>query len=454
MLATAVPLALGAPRAAAQPGDVTERFDVVLRVREDGDMDVTERIQQRFNSPRRGIIRLIPERQELGDRRYRSYPIEGVSVVAEPVGTPYDLKVAKEGSTRQIRVGNPDVRITGVRTYTVRYPRPQRRDALRGSRRAVLERAAVRVGAADPGRLRAGGDAASVTRIRCVVGRTGTQDPCPTATSEGGVASFAAQDLSRGEGMSVTIATAPGSLTVNPIITEEDPPLLAIVKNSWLAVPALAVGAAALYRRAMSGRDRAFAGLPLEASRGEPGTALRRPMRRGEDREGPVELGPPEDLPPALIGAIDELGVDSDHLTATILDLAMRGYLTITEEDKSWRLSAGSDEPRVAAASGKRQQDTPTKWEQELLSNLFRDGSSVLLKDLNQKFAARYVEFRNGVLDDVVARGWVTSHPMKASSKLSGPAVLLGIAAGVAFFASGRFVAVRVLGGVLARCSP
>ena len=112
-------------------------------------------------------------------------------------------------------------------------------------------------------------------------------------------------------------------------------------------------------------------------------------------------------------------------MTATIVDLAVRGYLKIEEVDEGVvpaqaRLEAHRSCPRTAscAATSGRCYD-----------GLFRDGDEVKLSDLHNKFAERMRKVREQLMDDAMSKGWFARKPgtvkvlygvARASSSLAG----------------------------------
>ncbi|MBM4438245.1 MAG: DUF2207 domain-containing protein [Actinobacteria bacterium] len=92
------------------------------------------------------------------------------------------------------------------------------------------------------------------------------------------------------------------------------------------------------------GRDRRYAGGPVEVAFGSP-TGTDQAVPVFERHVDPVEFVPPDGLRPGQIGTLlDEVAHPLD-VTATIVDLATRGYLTIEElpaagrfAKPSWRL--------------------------------------------------------------------------------------------------------------------
>ena len=97
-----------------QSGERILDYRVTLAIEDDGDLAVTEIIAYDFGSnERRGIFREIPTRFPYDDEHERVYPIEDVTVTATPEGTPTDVQVTTEGNVTRIRIGDPDVFITG-----------------------------------------------------------------------------------------------------------------------------------------------------------------------------------------------------------------------------------------------------------------------------------------------------------------------------------------------------
>jgi uncharacterized membrane protein len=90
-----------------------------------------------------------------------------------------------------------------------------------------------------------------------------------------------------------------------------------------------------------------------------------------------VEFGPPQDLRPAPLGVILDESADTKDVTATIVDLAVRGYLTIAEVPgkKDWLLT------RTAKA-----EDGLQSYEITLIEGLFPARLEVNLSHLKGNF--------------------------------------------------------------------
>ena len=89
-------------------------FDVSIEITESGKMKVQEVISVNFNEERRGIFRNIPFRYKLNGKKY-NINISDISV------TGHSQKVTNEGANKNIRIGDPDIYLTGKQTYEINY---------------------------------------------------------------------------------------------------------------------------------------------------------------------------------------------------------------------------------------------------------------------------------------------------------------------------------------------
>ncbi len=102
-------------------GEHIKSFDTVITVQEDRSIQVQERIVYDFgNEQRRGIIRSIPSTKVVGSL----YPIELSNIVVWEEAGEYQHPFAVEyisSSLTDIRIGDPNVFLTGEVVYDIRY---------------------------------------------------------------------------------------------------------------------------------------------------------------------------------------------------------------------------------------------------------------------------------------------------------------------------------------------
>jgi hypothetical protein len=139
---------------------------------------------------------------------------------------------------------------------------------------------------------------------------------------------------------------------------------------------------------------------------------------------------------PGQIGTLVDERADVIDVTATIVDLAVRGHLLIEEEDRAvtgrldWAL-------RKLDRQGP---DDLLKYERLLLEALFTDPGgkpreSVKLSELGGTFATQLARVRSAMYDDVVEQGWFARRPDTVRSRwtIAGTVLtVLGVAGTIA----------------------
>lgn len=416
-------LALFAAPAAAQVGERIVSYDVLIRIEPSGDLHITETIDYDFGSSyKHGILRNIPTRFEYDAEHDRVYPLTVESVTGSP-GTPtnYVLEDSGEGET-VIRVGDADTTITGRHTYVLDY---RIQGAMNGFRdhqelywNAIgdewpvsIESATVRVETP-----------ADITEVACFTGPQGSTLACDRAKAKGTAATFSQDAMYAYEAVTVVIALPPGTVTsTKPILEERWTLKRALGLDSSPAI-AVAAGLLALIVGGfgglvwLNGRDRRYRGSIADMTHG-PGSA----GAPAEEETVPllehlpvvVEFAPPEDLRPGQIGTLIDEAANPLDVTATIVDLAVRGFLQIEEIEKKglfgkpdWKLTRLRDDDTGLLT-----------YEELLLHGIFRDGPEVKLSELKTEFVDRLHEVQEELYKDAVQRGWFVGRPDKVRER-------------------------------------
>jgi len=139
---------------------------------------------------------------------------------------------------------------------------------------------------------------------------------------------------------------------------------------------------------------------------------------RGRDpRLRPIsaQYEPPEKLTPGEVGTLVDNSVDMRDITASIIDLAVRGYLIIEEKQKDHLLGLTHSKDYVfhlKKSTGEWQSLKP--HEQSLLGGLFTSGNagdSVSLDDLHNTFYTNIPDIRNQIFASLVGRSYYTHRP-------------------------------------------
>jgi uncharacterized protein (TIGR04222 family) len=433
--------------AIAQSAEVIHSYTVDIRILDSGDLMISERIEYDFGSAsRHGIFRTIPTRFPYDDVSDRVYRIEDVSV--ESSTAPTDIEISEESGITTIRIGDPDVEISGPHTYALTY---RVEGALNGfpdhdelywnaigdEWQAPIERAHVAVAAP-----------AAIQRVTCFQGWEGSTEPCDRARHEGSSATFApGRELSAYEGLTVVIAIPKGAVPEPvPILEERWSFGRAFNVNARSAAGAVAVAVllgGLLWREWWrEGRDRRYRGSAIDQVMGTPsGESERVPLGEG-DFEAPVEFAPPENVRPGQIGTLIDERANVIDVTATIVDLAGRGYLLIREIPKEGLFS----KPDWTLIRLEKGESELSAYERRLLDGLFRDGDEVTVSELKTTFAERLHSVEESLYADAMRQKWFMTRPDRVRTRWAGRGVLLLVAGAALTFVLARWTHLGLVG--------
>jgi uncharacterized membrane protein YgcG len=442
-------LSLGPPGVArAQSSESIDRYDVAIRIARDGSLSITETIDYDFGSAaHHGIFRDIPTTLRYDGTNDRVYPLHVVSVTATggaPAG--YTVSGIADGKT-EIKIGDPDRTVTGDHVYTIVYTVGAAMNGFAehdelywnaiGTDWAVpIQHVNVHVSAPGP-----------VSKVACFSGPGSSSFPCERAKASSDGATFSESALAPYEGMTVVVALPKGVVAAPvPQLRERWALSRAFSLTPWtmtgsglLLVLIVGALAALLWRR---GRDRRYRGSPVDQVMGNPtGEEQAVPLFEA-DASAPVEFAPPEGLRPGQVGTVVDEQANVLDVSATIVDLAVRGFLTIHEIPKEgWFGKADWSLQKTEATM-----EGLLEYERALLNGLFRDGSEVKVSALKTTFVERLKSVQEGLYDDAVGRGWFATRPDKIRQVWKGRGVVLIVAGAALTYALARWTHWGLLG--------
>jgi uncharacterized membrane protein YgcG len=418
--------AVGQPAAAwgVSAQDKATRFHVDYVANADGSINVTQSITWQFPSgeERHGIERLVKVRAGYQNQanRYRYYELSAVSA-ASPTGAPADISITDFGAFKRIRIGNPSKTVQGRQSYVVKFRLANYINAIDNtsaefyynlvdpSNNDIYEK----VTATLTGPVAA-------TKAACFYGERGATDQCEAKA--GTVTTFAAPDAKPGEGASI-LASFPRSAfgTLEPDVREGDtgtsnesvlsPRTQRLAAGLFLGLgvllPLLAAGFMGLlvYQR---GRDEQYAGLTpgLTPGSGDSGQVV----VSGRAPTVAVQFTPPAAVQPGMLGTVIDESADVVDVTGTLIDLAVRGHLTLAEVEGRGLFSRG-DWLLTRADAAPAPGTSLAPYEQELLDGVFAAGPAVYLSDLKNTFAPTLARVQSQMYSEVVRRGWFRRSP-------------------------------------------
>jgi uncharacterized protein (TIGR04222 family) len=384
--------------------------DVTIEPR--GTILVQETIAYDFGLvPHHGIFRIVPTRtSESGKAGYdRVYPLTVVSVTASE-GTPAQYSVETDGNDQRIKIGDPDRTITGAHTYVITY---RVRGALNGFAdhdELVWNAVGVKWPVPITDVTAVVHAPAAIQRVGCTSGSFGSTFACDSAVSSGDTATFTQAKLGPYEGLTLTVALPSGAVHPAPKPVLEERFSLTSAFRATPATGGLAGGMLAVLLLVVAllvwrfGRDRRYAGSAVDAAYGKDGAPeTSAPLREAET---PVEFVPPDGLRPGQLGTLIDFTANPLDVTATVVDLAVRGYLKIEEVEKEWYQF--KHDWKLTKLD---QSEALHRYERTLYDGLFKDGDEVKLSDLHNTFAARMQSVQKELVDDAMAKGWFARRP-------------------------------------------
>ena len=416
--------ATGGVALADRGGYVIRSFHTDLDVQRDGDVLVTERLEVEFSEPRHGIYRTIPVRYT--DPRGFAYAL-GFRLlgVEDGAGGSHRVRTSQEGRDVNLRIGDPDREVAGRVTYVIRYcvrdalvARPGH-DELYWNATGTEWEAAIDEASATV-RLPAAVDDAALEKA-AYIGRFGSTEPGVAIERPSGteIAFRAPRPLDPLEGLTVAVAW-PRGIVERPSIAVWAARLA--LENWIVAAPLLALGLW-IWQWSRRGRD---------------------PKGRGSIV---VRYEAPEGVSPGEIGTVVDEKVDTRDITATLVDLAVRGYVRVRVEEKPLIFGLFSNEEIVLER--RREAGSPSETsllphERQMLEALFSGRDEVEIDDLRERFYRHVPGIRDALLERATQRGYFAGRPTDVRIRWA----LIGLGGATATFLAGALWA-WLRGGIL-----
>jgi len=397
---------------------IFKQLDSAIEIRTDGLIEVTESITVDFPFEKHGIYRDIPVVYKSASGNRVTIGLEVISVLRD--GEYEDYEELKEGDNLRVKIGNAAQVIKGRHNYEIKY-RVDR--ALRGfsDHDELYWNVTGNEWPTAPESVTAtvilpeGVDHAALKAV-CYTGSYGStaQDCTATIDSKKNQLSFEGRDF-----MTITAGWNKGVVKV-PTTLELWTRLLL---DNWIfAIPIgfFLILYAIWY---VKGRDP-------------------------KNRSIVPEYAPPDGFLPAELGTLYDTKVHDSDLAATIVDLAVRGYLKIIEsEDKGL---IGTSKSFTLKLLDKSQNDLKD-YEKNILTGVFGSASERRLSELSSRakeMSTNRKSVETILYKEMATKGYFVSNPETVRGGYVGVAVFLGI--GATWLIGGNFPALWI---VLVICS-
>jgi uncharacterized membrane protein len=395
---------LAASPAAGQRTLAIERFDAAIRVERDGAIQVTETITARFTGSWNGIYRTIPVKYRTA--RGFNWTL-GLSLedVTDAAGQRLRTESSRERHYVKIKIWVPGAE-DATRTVVLRYRATnglrffEDHDELYWNVTGDEWDVPIEAAAAT---IELPANASGVRAIAFNGAYGSTAQDATVATSGTTVRIAMPHALAFHEGLTAVVGWDKGVVT--PPTTADR--ATGFVRSNWpLAIPVpVLLAVFGIWRR--RGRDPA-----------------RRPVA--------VQYEPPDGLTPAEAGTLIDNSADMRDITATLVDLAVRGHLKIEERDdrKLLGLIGGREfvlhrQPLPAGAAAL------TRHERRVFDGIFSGrGDTVELSQLEDEFYTELPGIRDAVFDLLLGHGFYRARPDRVRARWMVGGVVLGIAIG------------------------
>lgn len=422
----------------AQENWTINAFDSEIEILSNGQVNIVETINVDFGSlQKHGIFRDIPFAYTASDGA-KTYTEVVVTRVRDGAGqVPYE--VFTTGDFVRVKIGDPDKTITGEQSYRIEYTATgvlrsfDSHDELfwnvTGSNWPVPI-SEVSASVTLPSE--------AITKITCFQGTLGSNEACTSKKLNDKVATFFSKgSLGPKEGLTVVVGYTSGLVPITTVAPPENPfdNLFSLQSIAISLVTIAAGGALVFFLWWRRGRDywvkQRFADDPNAKHEIRP---------VGAHETVVVEYTPPENLRPAEVGTLIDEKAHTADVTATIIDLATRGFLKIKELEKKWLFGS------VDYELTKIQKDTNSlvDYERELLDRIFDEGDKVKLSDLKTKFYKDLKKVKEELYKEMINKKFFYENPESVRRKYMFFGLGVGIFGGVLLFI-GMFLPIILL---------
>lgn len=383
-----------------------ESFRAAIVVNQDASIHITETISTKIQA-RHGIFRNIPDRYRLDNGDEASIPITIQSVRRNEQPEPY--QISHQGDQLVVKIGDPDKYVNGAQTYQLVYTAEaavnffEDHDELYWNvtgtdweTRLATVQATVTLPAAVP---------AQDLQLACYTGPLGSRATECTATADQETV-FSAKDF-----LTIVVGWPKGVVTKPDNYDQLRQPSGRSPSSAWyniilwanIFVPvAVAFSLWQYWRR--HGRD------PKDS------------------RTIIAQYDPPPGLTPGEMGVLFDEQANQRDIVATIIGLAVRGYLEITEVEKTKMLGLGKSKDYRLTRKTQDYRDL-RGHERDLMTGLFTT-DVVHLSTLKGEFADDVKLIQHDLYQQVADDGYFHRHPDKARKKflaIGGVCLAIGV---------------------------
>lgn len=430
----------GIHTAPAHAEDSAKSVKVTAKLARDGKLRVKQKIRFSGSPPDQVKQKFSTERDILGNRSYRQH-LSHIDARAgskssgkSPSGK--SLSPSVDSSDDEVNVTfDPHGAKTAVLSYTVTGA------VVHDSGNVALKWPLLQGLSMNVDKFRGTVDVpGQFSYLRCTAGPPGSDKPCQGAsggtTQSASIPTFTDGPRGPGEIVAVDIGFPSGAVKVNEDIVQHWSIARAFSAKPLpfgLALGVLVLGAISLvllHRR--NGRDAQLSG------------EIHKPAEFVPVGEGQSEFRVAGHLRPGQIGTILDERVDPIDITSSLLDLAVRGHVLITELPKPSKFARA--DWSLTRVSPDQAPDDLRPYEQALLDAVAPAGEEVRVSELGSRIGESIDTVQSELYDEMVDNGWFRRRPDSVRHRWAHSAVGGLISAGVITVVLAAFTEFGLLG--------
>jgi uncharacterized membrane protein len=371
---------------------VIQEFDADILVNPDATIDVTETIRPQFTGSWNGIYRTIPVEYRTSQGFNFTLLLDLVSITDE-AGNPLRYQQSRERHYQKVKIWVPGA-ADATRTVILKYRAKnglkffEDHDELYWNITGDEWEVPIRSATA---RIYLPQGATGLRAVAFTGGYGSREQAAGITLGENEVRVRTTRVLNFREGLTVAVAWNPG-LVYRPGALQQ---VAWFLHSNWVTMLLFSVPLAVFV------------------------VMFRLWYTRGRDpRRRPIapQYEPPEGLTPAELGTLADNSPDMRDISATLVDLAVRGFILIEEKEESTLLGLRTTKDYVFRLRQKEPEWKDVKaHERALLDSLFAGGhrTSVELSGLENSFYRELPKIRDRVFERLLERRYYTKRPDK-----------------------------------------
>ncbi|MCK5320703.1 DUF2207 domain-containing protein [Candidatus Parcubacteria bacterium] len=384
--------------AAAQ--EKINNFEVEIDINRDGSINVKELIVYDFgNEEKHGIFRDIPYKYKAGGGSFK-LRFSDFSVT-DKNGNDIIFDVDNYKESKRIKIGDPDVLISGVQNYAIEYKVDRvlnffdDYDELYWNVTGNEWAASIRQSKAIVNLPESVNT--KELKFECFTGKSGSNTKCVSsrlnfiAKDKVDSIIFSDDSLKPGQGVTIVIGFPKGTIEKPSWFKS----FLEIARDNWIVILPLLAFVFFIYFWKKYGKD------PLGRK-----TII-------------AEFTAPDNLSPAEVGTIIDERAHKKDVSAEIINLAVRGHIKITYIEKKGILKADDYELEKLTVG----EDSLNDFQYALLKALFADKKKIRLSDLKDKFYKDLNDIIDRIYQTTVNKGYFPKNPKKVRGFYMGLAI-------------------------------